>query len=164
MASNTLQVSGNASQSLASSVWLVDSGCSNHMTGDRSLFDSLDKAQKSSVRLGNDKEMMVGGVGIVSVRTQTGELKQFQGVQFVPGLAHNLISVGQLLARGYSVVFNQDNCIITDNNTKRQVIKIQKSRNNMFPVEVSSIARLNVAVTRYSTSVLWHLCLGHLNY
>lgn len=134
------------------------------MTGDRSLFNSPDKAQKINVRLGNDKEMMVGGVGTLTVRTQTGELKQLQGVQFVPGLAHNLLSVGQLLAREYSVVFNQDSCAITDNHTKRQVIKIQKSRNNIFPIDVSSIVRLNVPVTSYSTSVLWHLRLGYLIY
>lgn len=54
--------------------------------GDRSLFVSLDEAQKISVRLGNDKEMLVDGVGTVCI--------QLQGVQLVPGLAHNLLSEG----------------------------------------------------------------------
>lgn len=70
----------------SSSVQLVDSGCSNHIMGDRSLFVSLDEAQKISVRLGNDKEMLVDGVGTVCI--------QLQGVQLVPGLAHNLLSEG----------------------------------------------------------------------
>lgn len=34
----------------------------------------------------------------------------------------------------------------------------------MFPVDVASIGRLNVAVSSSSTSELWHLRLGHLNY
>ncbi|XP_039135714.1 uncharacterized protein LOC120273134 [Dioscorea cayenensis subsp. rotundata] len=39
------------------SIWLVDSGCSSHMTGQRSMFTSLDESQKITVRLGDDKEM-----------------------------------------------------------------------------------------------------------
>lgn len=51
------------------SIWIVDSGCSNHMMGDRSLFSSLDESLKVSVRLSNDKEMIVRGIGIMSVST-----------------------------------------------------------------------------------------------
>lgn len=34
----------------------------------------------------------------------------------------------------------------------------------MFPIDVSSIGRLNVAVPGQSSAELWHLCFGHLNY
>lgn len=156
IASNSSQMSSNTTQAPSSSVWLVDSGCSNHMTGDRSLFDSLDGAQKISMRLGIDKEMVVEGVGTVYIRTQKGKLNQLEGVQFVPSLAHNLLSVGQLLVKGYSIVFNQESSIITDNHTRKKVIKIQKSRNNMFPVDVSCIGRLNVVVSDQISSKLWH--------
>ena len=39
----------------AKEVWYVDNGCSNHMTGDRSKFKSLDESVKSQVRLGDNK-------------------------------------------------------------------------------------------------------------
>ena len=39
------------------SVWLVDSGRSNHMTGQRSLFREIDDTQKQYVKLGDDKEL-----------------------------------------------------------------------------------------------------------
>lgn len=81
----------------SSSVWLIDSGCSNHMTGDKSLFSSFDESLSITVRLGNDKEMKVCGEGTVAVSTSTGTQKKLHGVQYVPGLAHNLLSVGQLL-------------------------------------------------------------------
>lgn len=140
----------------SSSVWLIDSGCSNHMIGDMSLFVNLDESQKVSVRLGNDKEILVEGVGTVCIHSKSGEQKILQGVQFVPGLAHNLLSVGQLLSKGYSVMFNQESCVITDNHTKKLVIEIQKSRNNMFPVDVLCIGRLNVVVSDQISSKLWH--------
>ncbi|KAH0661898.1 hypothetical protein KY284_026829 [Solanum tuberosum] len=42
-------------------VWFMDSGCSNHMSGTRSLFKNLDESQKSEVRLGDNKPMKVEG-------------------------------------------------------------------------------------------------------
>lgn len=121
---NNLFMASSSSEEAVTLVWLVDSGCLNHMTGDRSLFSYLDESQKVSVRLGNNKEMLVHGVGAVSINTQGGEQKQLQGVQFVPGLPHNLLSVGQLLTKGYTVVFNHDECIISHNKNRNHVITI----------------------------------------
>lgn len=86
-------------------VWLIDSGCSNHMTGDKCMFSDLDETLRVSVRLGDNKEMDVHGVGTVTMHTKTGSLKKLHGVQYVPGLAHNLLSVGQLLTKEYSIKF-----------------------------------------------------------
>lgn len=61
-------------------------------------------------------------------------------------------------------MFNNGSYIITDNQTKNHVITIPRSRNNMFPLDVFSIRRLNVVVVSSSTAELWHLHLGHLSY
>lgn len=61
-------------------------------------------------------------------------------------------------------MFNQESCTISDNYTGKLIVKVQKSRNNMLPIDVSSIGRLNVVVNDQCTSKLWHLRLGHLNY
>ncbi|KAA8532830.1 hypothetical protein F0562_033053 [Nyssa sinensis] len=53
----------------SSDVWFVDSGCSNHMTGMKSLFKELDETQKLKVQLGNAKEMQVEGKGTVGIET-----------------------------------------------------------------------------------------------
>ena len=42
-------------------LWFVDSRCSNHMTGTKSLFKEFDETQKIKVQLGNTKEMQVEG-------------------------------------------------------------------------------------------------------
>lgn len=51
----------------ATLVWPMDSGCFNHMSGNNELFQDLDKSQKITVRLGDDKEIQVLGKGIVSL-------------------------------------------------------------------------------------------------
>ncbi|KAH0724856.1 hypothetical protein KY284_000721 [Solanum tuberosum] len=54
-------------------VWLIDSGCSNHMSCIRSLFRDLDDSQKSEVRLGDDKQVRVEGKGTIAIKTMQGK-------------------------------------------------------------------------------------------
>lgn len=67
----------------------------------------------------------------------------------VSGLAHNLLSVGQLLIKGYSVIFHEDKCIITDNFTGESMIEIPRTSNSMFLVNLSKTERLNLAVNKH---------------
>ncbi|KAL6325054.1 hypothetical protein AAG906_022262 [Vitis piasezkii] len=39
--------------------WLVDSGCTNHMTNDQDLFTELDRTTISKVRIGNDRNCII---------------------------------------------------------------------------------------------------------
>lgn len=39
-----LFMASSSSESASSSIWLVDNGCSNHMTGNRKLFMSFDES------------------------------------------------------------------------------------------------------------------------
>lgn len=43
--------------------WYLDSGCSNHMTGNIDMFASLDKDVKIDVILGNGNKVSVEGKG-----------------------------------------------------------------------------------------------------
>ncbi|MBN8138617.1 hypothetical protein J0J21_23095, partial [Vibrio vulnificus] len=43
--------------------WLIDSGCTHHMTPKISLFKALDKTYTSNVRIGNGDLLEVKGKG-----------------------------------------------------------------------------------------------------
>ncbi|XP_073301409.1 uncharacterized protein [Primulina huaijiensis] len=49
------------SNDLQNDVWFLDSGCPNHMTGNKSLFKELDESQKMQVRLGDNELIQVEG-------------------------------------------------------------------------------------------------------
>ena len=55
---------GNASEKTME-IWFLDSGCSNHMSGNREWFSSLDDQFRRTVKLGNNYKMMVMGKGNV---------------------------------------------------------------------------------------------------
>ena len=41
--------------------WIIDSGCSHHMTGDKSKFITLTSYNGNSVRFGNDVGCLIKG-------------------------------------------------------------------------------------------------------
>ena len=59
-------------------VWLIDSGCLNHMTGSRDLFQKLDETVNQTVRSGDDKEMRVLGERYGSYKYRSWESKASQ--------------------------------------------------------------------------------------
>ncbi|RVW71671.1 hypothetical protein CK203_052100 [Vitis vinifera] len=93
--------------------WLVDSGCTNHMTNNQDLFRELDRTAISKVRIGNGEYIPVKGKGIVVIESQTG-LKLIYDVLFVPDIDQNLLSVGQLVEKEFKVYFEDRNYIIKD--------------------------------------------------
>lgn len=93
---------------LHENIWLVNRGCSNHMTRMKDLFTNLDETEKMRMNLGDDKETQVTEKGTVALKVSSSNVRFLNDVQYVPTLAHNLLSVGQLLSSGYNVTFQDE--------------------------------------------------------
>ncbi|XP_022007583.1 uncharacterized protein LOC110906815 [Helianthus annuus] len=86
----------NVEEVIKGDCWYLDSGCSNHMTGDKSLFITLDGSERREVRTGDDKRLEVLGCGDVLIKVK-GIERRVPNVFYVEGLKHNLLSIGQLI-------------------------------------------------------------------
>lgn len=75
------------------------------MIGNLEIFSSLDESVKSDVTLGNDNKVSIMGKGSVNIPRKKREKKYISDVYFVPGLKHNLMSMGKLIQKGYRVYF-----------------------------------------------------------
>ena len=66
--------------------WYLDSGCSKHMTGDKSMFLSLETYEGGTVTFGDNKK------GDIIARGKVGRSSSFciKNVFLVEGLKHNL--------------------------------------------------------------------------
>ncbi|WVZ89626.1 hypothetical protein U9M48_036005 [Paspalum notatum var. saurae] len=81
-------------------VWIMDSGCSRHMTGHRKWFSSLNPVStKEYITFGDNGQRKVMGVGSVSLSAKL----SLREVAFVQNLGFNLVSVSQLLDEGFEV-------------------------------------------------------------
>ncbi|KAE8667286.1 hypothetical protein F3Y22_tig00112428pilonHSYRG00083 [Hibiscus syriacus] len=125
--------------------WIVDSGCSNHMTADNSRLPitHIDKT-------------------IVTPRYNTNQV-QLQDVYHVPGMKKNLLFVAQLTSSGHHVLFGpQDVKVYRD-------VKISETPTmevrRLESIYVMSAESAYVDRTRKNeTSDLWHMRLGHVSY
>ena len=91
---------------ISSNAWLIDSGCTHHMASEISMFKELDITCTSKVRIGNGDFIEVKGKGVVAVETPSG-IKLIFDVLFVAEIDQNLLSVGQLSEKNYSLVFKR---------------------------------------------------------
>jgi hypothetical protein len=158
--SQTLFLTTNCLQAKDDLAWYLDSGCSNHMTGNKSLFVKLDESVKGKVNFGNDNETDIMGKGTLAIKVKNGGVIYVQDTLFVPGLKHNLISIGQLNSKNYKTVFEGKFCRIFNNDAL--VAEIPMTENRMFLLRMES----NVTCLKASVDVswLWHKRLGHLNF
>ncbi|XP_074283722.1 uncharacterized protein LOC141608081 [Silene latifolia] len=83
--------------------------------------------------------------------------------EYVPQLAYNLLSVGQLLESGFSLSFDNNSCEIKDKKSNEIVAMTSMGRNKMFSLDlVKSVGRA-LTVKEDDKARLWHLRYGHLN-
>nr|GFA37891.1 hypothetical protein [Tanacetum cinerariifolium] len=71
-------------------LWYLDSGCSKHMTGDRSQLVNFVQKFLGTVKFGNDHVAKIMGYGDYQIRNVT-----ISHVYYVEGLWHNLFFVGK---------------------------------------------------------------------
>nr|GME20472.1 Retrovirus-related Pol polyprotein from transposon TNT 1-94 [Ipomoea batatas] len=138
--------------SSSSYCWLLDSGCTNHMTGDEELFRELERSQVSNVRIGNGDCIPVKGKGTVPIESCTGT-KLISGVLYVPDIDQNLLSVGHLVERGFKVIFENKLGIIKDT-YDNDVIRI-KMRGKSFLLDPMEEEQATYTATTTNTET-WH--------
>lgn len=58
-------------------LWLLDSGCSNHMTGNKFFISYLDNSIPSKITLEGHSYIKVGEKGIVPARTKQNHINAY---------------------------------------------------------------------------------------
>ena len=96
----TLLMSFHARKVADQGVWVVDSGCSNHMTGYKEFFSTRDENFRTTVCLDNNATVQVMGKGTVDIKTRNGFVESISNVFYIPDLKANLFSISQLQEKG----------------------------------------------------------------
>ena len=98
--------------STSSKSWYLDFGDSNHVTGDSSGFSSLSPSSRTKIISTSGHCHDVTGIGNVAIRLPTSAIQKISHVLYSLGITKNLISVGFLANRGYSLEFLKRKCIV----------------------------------------------------
>ena len=94
--------------------WIIDGGCLHHMTGDITKFVDFKSHDGGIVRVGNNAMCHVKGIGSITLDCKN----DTKDVYFCDGLKHNILSVGQLVDKGYQLQFTEKTCVIKDKDGK----------------------------------------------
>ena len=150
-----------------STAWYLDSGASNHVTGNRKLLVDVKPAEQHRVvHTAGGQSLPVKGVGSVVIQLPNGEIKTIGNILYVPGLTKKLFSVGSITDRGLTVHFLPHACHVVDKNTRQVLIKgIRDSVNSLYRVESSFFISCTEVhtISHTDTAALWHARLGHPN-
>nr|AAU10766.1 putative polyprotein [Oryza sativa Japonica Group] len=143
-------------------VWIVDSGCSRHMTSDKNWFSSLKKTSKTeSIIFGDAATSAVLATGLVKVN----ENFELKNVALVEDLKYNLLSVSQIVDENFEVHFKKtgskvfDSCGDSVLNISRygRVFKAD-FENSVSPVITCVVAKFDKDV------MFWYHRLGHVGF
>ncbi|GKA76683.1 hypothetical protein Tco_0783144 [Tanacetum coccineum] len=83
--------------------WIMNSWCSYHMTYKRNYLFDFEEYDGGNTRLGDGRECRVRGMGKVQVHMRDGSSFVLDNVKYVPELRRNMISLGTLEKKGFTV-------------------------------------------------------------
>jgi len=137
--------------------------CLTHMTGKKEWFVNMEEMVNGKIKFADDRSLMVEGSGRIVLRDTDSREVVIEEVLYVPGLKTNLLSLGQLLQKGF-VMKMEDNSLSIFDQSKRLVIKANLSKNRTFRVVMKVVKHQCFSTIEKEVEWLWHLRLGHLNF
>ncbi|GJS67592.1 retrotransposon protein, putative, ty1-copia subclass [Tanacetum coccineum] len=143
--------------------WIMDSGCSYHMTPRLDiLFDFLE-CDGGSVQLGDNRECKIRGIGKVRIQLRDGSSFVLHNVRYIPELKRNLISLGTLEKEGFTVKLQSGKVKVI--NGSRVVLSGIRRDNCVYSLDGHAMAgELNASVEeKDNLAQVWHKRLGHIS-
>nr|GEV30369.1 integrase, catalytic region, zinc finger, CCHC-type, peptidase aspartic, catalytic [Tanacetum cinerariifolium] len=142
-------------------LWIVDSGCLKHMTGNLQLLRNFVKKFIGTVHLWNDHFAAITGYGDYVQDNLT-----ICHVYYLEGLGYNLFLVGQFYDGDLEVAFRSNTCYIWKLEGDDLITGSHES--NLYIIFISDLAASSpVCLMSKATSTkswLWHRSLSHLKF
>ncbi|GAU23301.1 hypothetical protein TSUD_237550 [Trifolium subterraneum] len=123
--------------------WYLDTGCSNHMTGHKDWLFNYDASRKPNIRFADSRTIKSEGVSDVLIQGKNGNQALITGVLYVPNMQSNLLSMGQLVEKGFTMTLGNN----------QMKVQFNASTSHCLASEVI-----------HEAAWLWHLKYGHLNF
>nr|GEX40065.1 hypothetical protein [Tanacetum cinerariifolium] len=142
-------------------IFIVDAGCSKHMTGNLKLLINFVEKFFGTVKFRNDQIAPILGYrdlvqGAVTIKR----------VYYVEGLNHNLFSVGQFCDADLEFAFRKSTCYIRD--LKGNDLLTGSRETYLYSITLQYTSSPNpiclMAKATSSQAWLWHRRLSHLNF
>ena len=146
--------------------WIIDSGCTRHMTPHRHLFTTYCRLiDRIPIMTGSDKVVYAIGQGTIQLTSELNYNINLKHVLFVPGLAANLLSVAVMMRNGGKIE-TVDNMIVASQTGIPHFYAYE--RQGLFKARFRTLYHhhaFTAATSRSQEDIhQWHCRLGHPSY
>ncbi|KAF2318838.1 hypothetical protein GH714_011074 [Hevea brasiliensis] len=118
--------------------WYLDTGATNHMTGDKHCFVEIDDSICGKVKFGDGSVIDIQGFGSVMFQCKNGEHLTLTNVYYIPKLKSNIISLGQIDESGGRILIECGALRVYDN-SNRLIIKKEEDDVTVVGVYVDDL-------------------------
>ena len=127
------------------------------------MLVELNESVSRNVSFTDDSKFPVKGKGSILIRIKDGRHQFISNVYYVLNMKNNILSLGQLLEKGYDIHMNDCSLFIRDANNNF-IAKVPMSKNRMFQINIQSDIAKCLKTCYKDSSWFWHLRLGHVNF
>ncbi|KAI3795382.1 hypothetical protein L1987_38034 [Smallanthus sonchifolius] len=148
--------------------WVVDSGCSRHMIGNRSILSNFRHFNGGYVAFGSYSK----GGSITGQGTVSNERMSIEKVNYVKELDFNLMSVSQVCDQKHWMLFTDKECFVLSPGLSKpspeKILLTAQRKENLYVLhmnEVTPSGSVSCFLSKASVdeSALWHGRLSHVN-
>lgn len=149
--------------------WILDSGCTKHMTNRKENFVSF-TSERGTVKVGNDETIQSLGYGKVKVTAIVKGKKRdvvLSHVLYAPDLIYNLISMSQARRNNFRIIIDANNkkpdmgMLSLFHKPSGEVKMVGIETNSGLYRAVVKVRQEEANVATNKTGVNWHERLGH---
>lgn len=162
--------------------FILDSGATHHVTGNRSLLQDFTvdlRGVPTQVEVADSRVLQVKGTGKISISSTVDNQQvpvELHNVLYVPEFKQTLVSLTQILDKGADVQMKNNKCTISTPQqgnvlfAHRNTVIYPKVHPNLFTLSgilvnrTASAAQAAAAQTQDTQAELWHKRMGHLGY
>jgi hypothetical protein len=144
--------------------WLIDSGASKHMKGQKDILSSLTKKDfPQKVSLGDDYQYPIKGMGESTYKIDSGTPMRMKDVLYVSGLTKNLLSISALDKKEFRVAFIDGEVLMwPKGKIVEDAVVIGTEEGGLYKLKGHSDVALTHSIE--SPCELSHRRLAHINY
>jgi hypothetical protein len=143
--------------------WVLDTGATNHMTGERSAFSQLDNIVCGTVRFGDGSVAEIEGSGTIVFSCKNGEHRALTGVYYLPRLTANIISVGQLDESGCRINI-EDGILRIFEQGRKLLARVKRSPSRLYILDLKIGRPVCLSAKSEEAAWRWHARFGHLSF
>ncbi|KAI5418341.1 hypothetical protein KIW84_042839 [Lathyrus oleraceus] len=121
------------------------------------------KIEDGNVSFGDASKVKVEGKGTIRYLQKDGLIGSIQDVYYVPNLKTNILSLGQLTEKGYSILMKERILYLKDK-LGHLIARVEMERNRMYKLNLINVREKCLQVNVEDKASLWHLRFGHLHH